>query len=212
MKSLLSLLAIVSLGLGVAACGGAGTSTGSASHLSSNTTTARSAAASTAPGTTPATRYHYATNDDDSDDSSTYEIDDKNILEFGHEATQADKIAITTVVSHYFEAAVAGDGRTACPLIYSVVLAAIPEDYGTSPPGPPYLRGKTCAVVMSKLFKHNHRQLAGEIATFEVVDVRVHGSSGLALLSWAEPLRHFITVHREHHAWKLEALLDNELR
>lgn len=89
-------------------------------------------------------------------------------------------------------------------MIYSLFAETIPELIGEPPTGTPQTSGKTCAVVMSKLFKLNHAELAGELATMQVAAVREQGMRGLALLRFPDRPPHIIMVHRERGAWKID--------
>jgi hypothetical protein len=228
MRSLLASLAIALLGLGASACGGTGKGAGSTSQAPSKTPT--TATTPTKGGsTTPApgsfmgdeddddTASNYTGNnkyDNDADfdndtikDRSYYDSDDGVIRSFGHAASEAEKREVTALVKRYYAAAAASDGAKACPLIYSTLEEAIPEDYG-QPPGPAYSRGKTCAVVMSKTFEHSHSQLTG---VFEVTGVRVEGREARALLGSKTVPASFVTARRERRAWKINELLGEPL-
>jgi hypothetical protein len=212
MKSLFTPLAIALLGLsslGGAACGGADKDVGSASRAASSTAPA-SVPAVTASSVTSIQRSMTRDRDNDYDNKSKsrYDRDDNVVLHYGHVASAADKRVIAALVERYYAAAAAGDGAKACPLIFSLLAESVPEDYG-QPPGPPSLRGKTCAVVMSKLFKQRHQELAVDAATFEVTGVRVDGKRGLALLSFGSVRDRNIPVHREFGVWKIGDLVDS---
>jgi len=132
-------------------------------------------------------------------------------LDFGHAASNADKQAITALVKHYYKAAQAEDGTTACSLIYSILAEAVPEDYGQSPPGPAYSVGKTCPAVTTLQFKHFHRQLALEVPLLQVTRVRLQEHHGWAILAFGTLPEREISVTREGHVWKMAQLLDGAL-
>jgi len=126
-------------------------------------------------------------------------------------ASAADTRAVTRLLQDYYTAAAAGDGAAACGLIYSPLAEAVPEDYG-KPPGPANLRGKTCAVVMSKLFRSMPERMRVDHATLDVREVQAEGNEGLAVLRFKRnPERQFL-LHRQRGVWKVGALLDTELR
>jgi hypothetical protein len=190
MRSLLASLAIAIFSIGAVACGRAGhasKSAGSASRASSN---------SAAPET-----------NDAEEDRSHADADDDGVLLFGQAAGAADTRAVTALVKRYYAAAAASDGATGCSLLYSTIAGTVVENYG-QPPGPPALRGGSCAVVMSKLFKQHRRQLAAEVATMQVTGVRVKGDQGLALLNFGSPPERHMLVRRERGAWKIGVFLD----
>jgi hypothetical protein len=185
-KLLVALLATVLLCAGVSACGGgkgSGASSQASSTASPSTTTDTTSTASRPEGVT-------------------------TIVGFGQPASAADKRVITALVKSYYTAAAAEDGAKVCSLIYSIFEEAIAEDYG-QPPGPPSLRGKTCPVVMTKLFKQRHKQQVSDLAALKVTGVRIKGRRGFVLLSFATPGKRYITVKSEHGAWKINALVDN---
>ena len=141
-----------------------------------------------------------------------HDSDDTATLDFGRAATNAERLQITALVRRYYAAAAAHDGRTACSLIYSTYAEAIPEDFGTSPPGPSYARGATCAVVTSKVFEHFHSRLALGLPKLKVARVRVKGHQGIAILSFGAALpQREIRVEREARNWRVLGMMDNEL-
>jgi hypothetical protein len=191
MKALLAPLTIALLGLGATACGEVDKRTGSAPKTASN---------AAATGGSPA-RVYVTT-------AKAFDGDDAPVRFFGHEASAAERQPITALLTHYYAAAAKEDGAKACPLIHSLIAETIPEDYGQTPA----LRGTTCAVVMSKLFKQHHRQLVIDSATLEVTSVRVEGGRALALLRFAKaPVPNHIPVHREGRTWKIWELLDGPM-
>jgi hypothetical protein len=149
-------------------------------------------------------------NDLDNKTGSYYDRDDSSVRAFGRPAGAADRRAITALVERYFAAAATDDGHVACSLLYSKLARIIPESYG-KPPGPAYLRGKTCPEVMTKLFARNHEQLSTYIASLQVASVRLDHNSGLAVLRFAALPGRQVEVEREHKKWKIYALLDREL-
>jgi hypothetical protein len=209
--SLVSVI-VVLCGVVVNACGGVSKGTGASSGLSSNAA-ALSRTRTTPSGSTSSESRLKRDRDNDYDSSgnSNYDKDDSVTLDYGHEASAADMQAVTALVERYYAAAAADDGAQGCSLMYSILAEAIPEDYGQPPAGPPSLRGKTCAVVMSKLFNQRHQQLAADSATLKVIDARVEGNRGFALLSFKAMPARSIVIHRERDAWKIYALLDAEL-
>jgi len=211
MKTLLALLATTLLGLGSLGCGDS--SRPQSARLASETGTASvSAAQSTATTTQPPTTQQPPTDFDKDNDGNgkRHDEDDATVLDYGQAAGAPVKQAVTRLVERYYAAAAASNGATACSLLYSLIGESVAEEYG-QPPGPPALRGSTCAVVMSKLFKQNQARLGAEDATLKVIAVRIKGKRGLALLtSKALPERH-MPIHLEHGVWKIFDLTDSEL-
>lgn len=143
--------------------------------------------------------------DMDSDSYGT-EPDDES-EPFGHPASAADARAIAALVRRYYAAAVRDNGAAACRLLYSSLAESVPEDYGQSS-GPAGLHGKTCAVVLSKLFAQTRERLRADSVTLRVVAVRVDLKRGSARLSFGmgKPSQYML-LHRERGAWKTSTLL-----
>jgi hypothetical protein len=198
MKPSLVLLAIGLLSLSATACGGSSKARSSASQVSSNAPT------TTASGTAPNGLHVKDSNDSDND---PYSNDDNVVLYFGHAASAADRRAVTVLVKRYYAAAAADDGARACPLIYGIIAETIPEEFARAP----QLRGKTCAAVMSKVFKQRHQQVAADIPILKVTGVRVEGKRGIALMYLGTIPELSVFVHREGGAWKMESLFESGL-
>jgi hypothetical protein len=175
-------MAIVAICVLVGACGGANKGTNAAS-----TATTSAAAPTPAPSAQA-----------------------KAITEYGQEASPADKQAITALVNRYYVAAAADDGATACTLIYSPLSESVAEDYGQAP-APASLAGKTCQVVMSKLFRQVPGQPSAVLATTEVTGVRVKGKKGYALLRSKTMPEGDITLQRELGTWRIGTLIGDAL-
>jgi hypothetical protein len=191
MKPSLALLAIMLLSISATACGGASKATGSAPQASSNAATTGSS--STKPTGTSAAN-------PEGEGAGTVK------LKAPTEASAPDRRAITALVKRYYAVAAADDGARACSLMYSTFAEGVPEDYG-QPPGPPNLRGKTCAVIMSKLFKQLPREPSAVLAKTEVTDVRVRGRWGFVQLHSSAMPTGEISAERERGTWKIQGLI-----
>ena len=193
-------LAVLLLTASVAGCGASGPTrpraTDGAAATQSRTATTSSRAGASQRGPTE----DYDHDNDGGDDD----------VNWGRAASAAEFRAVRGVVEAYYAAGAAGEGARGCSLIYSLFAEEIPEEYGEGS-GPPGLRGKTCAVVLSKLFRRRREQFRSDGATLRVFRVRVRGLRGLAFLRLAHSPIHDIPVHREHAAWRIEALLDGPL-
>lgn len=188
MRPLLALLTIALLGLGASACGSAGNTAGSQSSTASNAASTSHRAATL---TTTAT-------------GVTFDADDGPIRFYGHEASGAERQAISALVRRYYAAAARQDGSQACRVMHSLTAETVAEDYGQTPA----LRGKTCAVVMSKLFKQRHRELILDSVTLEAIAVRVEGGTALVLLRFAKASEpDHIKLRREGRTWRTWDLL-----
>jgi hypothetical protein len=200
MRSLLALPSIALLGLGVGACGDAGKRTGSASGSSSSAVAAATVATTRVQPRLPTD----SDEDNDNPGGSRYDADDSPVLRFGRAASAAQGRAIASLVRRYYAAGAAGDGASACSLLYPLLAESVVEEYSQSPG----LRGKTCAEVLSKLFKRRHQELAGDVAALKPTVVRVGGDHGLALVRFGGTRERRVLLRRERGAWKMDVLLD----
>jgi hypothetical protein len=151
----------------------------------------------------------------DVDGRGQQDEDDYLVLAYGHAADAADERAVAALVRRYMAAAAARDGAAACRLVYarvnkgSKLLEAIPLPYTPGPESP--LKGKTCPVVVSWLFREDRARLRSEIGSLRVTGLRVSGRHGLALLGFTPARERYIAVIREGRVWKVEGLLDSQL-
>lgn len=142
-----------------------------------------------------------------------YDSDDLSTIDFGHPASRAQAALITPLVRRYYAIADAQNGGGACALLYSTFAEAVPEDYGTSPPGPAFARGATCPAVMTAVFKHYHDEIAFRLPRLRIERVRVSGRHGVVVLRFGGNLpERELDVEREGSEWKVLALVDNRLR
>jgi hypothetical protein len=138
----------------------------------------------------------------------SFDSDDAPVRFFGHEASPAERRAVTALMTRYYALAAKEDGAKACPLIASVIAERIPEEFDEQTA----FRGKTCAIIMSKVFAQRHRQLLLQSSTLEVTSVRVEGNRALVLVRFAHaPVPNHIAVHREGSTWKIWELFDSRL-
>lgn len=152
---------------------------------------------------------HDADGDNDSraaQNKDYHDGDDGSFVAWGQAAAAVDRHGVERLVRHYYAAVLNDDGKTACRFIYVLTTKVIPEDYGQAP-GPPAIRGKTCAVVLTKLFRIEHAKLVRTAASPEVTDVRVQGDIGRVLLGSATMPASYLQVHREGGAWKVQGIL-----
>jgi hypothetical protein len=194
MKIFLAILAVAILCIGAIGCG------------SSNSDTSQNASNTPATGGTSTKTGSTPKNDRDNDGDNN--DDDMHVLDFGHAANAADQRTITTLVTRYFAAAAAADGVRACSLLAPFIAESIAETYGHKPA----LRGKTCAVVMAKLFKLNHRELVNKNSSLKVMRVGVEGYKSLVALDFPSiPEVRQIIVRRGGKTWGILSLLDGIL-
>jgi hypothetical protein len=198
---------------GLVACGGTHRDAAPITHSSPATdesSLTETASASTA-STTGAPREDRDKDYGDGDGDGYFDHDDYDTVNYPQTADATDTQAVTALVKRYFKAAAAADGATGCSLIYSLFAETIPETLGLPPSGTPSLYGKTCAVVMTKLFKQNHRRLVAETATLQVAAVRVNRMRGFALLHFNGIPAQSIQLHLERGVWKINETLAVEV-
>jgi hypothetical protein len=85
------------------------------------------------------------------------------------------------LVSNYYAAAAAEDGAKACSLLMPFIAESAVEDLGRDSG----TRGRTCAAVMSRLFKGRHAVVVGESASLKFYAVRASPRKAVTVLSFA---------------------------
>ncbi len=144
------------------------------------------------------------------------DFDDGRFRDYGRSASAADRRAITALLKRYYAAAATGDSPAACALTFSGLARSAdlvdkaPEDYEPTSGSLP-LRGKSCVEVMSALSRQHHEELTAAAATLVVIDVRVHGARGLAILGFRTTGERVIPLAREGGVWKVDGLFDSEI-
>jgi hypothetical protein len=208
MRRLLALATIALLAVGLFACGGS--DAGGSSRVSSVSDPDDVATTVTTSETSPVPLDSRVDGDKDNDIGAPND-DTNNNSSFGHAANLSERRAITALLKRYYATALAGNGARGCSMLYSTLAEAAVED-DAQPPGPVYMRGaKTCAAVMTLLFKHYHAQLAAELPKLRVTHVRLEEHHGIAFLSFGALPERQISVVREGHTWKLNTIYDQEL-
>lgn len=209
MRWLLTLITTTLLGACATACGGAEKTIRPASTGSSGAAASPGAPAKVASGSATEPKRD-SDGDNDNPGNSYYDRDDAEVLSYGAPARPSDMRQVATLVKRYYMAGVAGDGAAGCTLMYSIFAESIVDDAGQGA-GPSAPGGRTCAEVISRLFKRERRRMAAALAKLRVVWVRVVGNRGFALLgSGARPER-YLQIHRESGGWRVEALVDEGL-
>jgi hypothetical protein len=149
-------------------------------------------------------------NDNDVEDNAGkgyFDQDDVVVQDYGHAAVGNERQTLVDAVERYDAAAKRGDGKAACAMIESAFESSIVEDYGRSP-GPAYLRGNTCPVVMSRLFAYER---ARYLAAVKVVDVRVEGNQALVLIGSKAVPASYVRLRHEARGWKIDELVATPL-
>jgi hypothetical protein len=142
--------------------------------------------------------------------SSSFPGTDDDAPHYGYPAGEADRRAVSRLVKAYYASAAADDGTAACALIISTLARSVAEDYGR-PPGPPAIRGNSCHVVMTKLFRRIPHQPASVLAKTRVTGVRIYHDRGFALLHSSAMAHGEVAVGREGKRWKLQWLIGREV-
>ncbi|MGN6372804.1 MAG: hypothetical protein ACTHM1_07415 [Solirubrobacteraceae bacterium] len=220
--------AVLSLCLGLAACGGSsGThaagrsdaSTASAASPPASTTDQTASSAGTAAaaggkkpsaapvsGPTPP-----GDQDGDSPNNTALDKDDSFITTFGHAASPSERRKITDLVTRYYAAIASGDGATACSLLFFVFVESAAETYGQTSTDATAGRGKSCASVMSKVFGESRAQLTAENRALKVMAVRIQHRRAWVLLRFSPDSVRRLILYREGSSWKVGEALDGEL-
>jgi hypothetical protein len=197
MRPLLGIFVTIILGLSALACGGA----------DKNTAARQEPTATTATGQQTITT-NYSTHNNDRDNDGDHNDDDEGVLKYGQAASPSDRRISDELVKRYFAAASAEDGAGACELLVHFIAEAVPETEGRAPS----LRGNTCADVLTKLFKQEHRLIATKNRSLKVIGVRVEGNKALAIVDFAAiPEVRQMNERRVGHTWRLLELHDGNL-
>jgi hypothetical protein len=228
-RSLLVTVAILLLGAGVVACGGADRSADTARHGSSSgaegavsTSIVHGVAADSShlegdedDDDSPAGYTGSSANDDDSDfdndrkrEAHGYlDGDDSRIVAYGHAASASQEQTIKALVRRYYAAAATRNGARACPMISSALEKAIPEDYAKAA----HARGReadSCRGVMSLLFAQAHREV---VSAFVVMAVRIGGSQARVLLGSRTSPASYVGLQYERATWRFDSLFPTPL-
>jgi hypothetical protein len=142
--------------------------------------------------------------------NSPYDGDDNEIRYYGRAANAPEAQAVIALIDRYYKAAAQDDGAVACSLLDASLTRSLVEEQAQVS-DQARSSGKTCATLMSEMFKHVPRRSAADFAAVEVTGVRVQGDEGLALLRLQTSEVRDIPVSREGGAWKVEAFLDSGL-
>jgi hypothetical protein len=211
METMLAVAAVVLLGLGAGACGGAtrDAAAGGSSGARTSMTTRTGDAKLVSP---------YARWDHDGDfgpndgeiPNSEYDGDDGAVRDYGHAAVGPDRRAVTALIGRYYAALAADDGAAACSLLDASLVRALVEERGPSASSSEP-DGEACAVAMSKLLTRTLGRAPADLSDVTVIGVRVEGDEGLALLRLRSAEVRNMPVSREGGVWKVDAYLDNGL-
>jgi hypothetical protein len=119
---------------------------------------------------------------------------------------------LTALVKGYYVAMAVHDGAEACRLMNPTLAAAIPEDYGAGA-GPPYAHGTTCALVMSKIFRHVYQGRApGAVRVEKITGYLLFEREGVVRTRSVLYDDGEITVSRPNAAssWRIGSLIERK--
>ncbi len=134
--------------------------------------------------------------------------DDRATFAYGHTASAAEARAIASVVRAYYAAAAAGNGAAGCKVLLAGFAGSLAEAYAEVS-GPPYLRGaRTCAAVMSALFRHFRPELEEAIT---VVEVRVADGRAQVIVGSRRMRASSISLVRSDGAWRVNEIIGQAL-
>jgi hypothetical protein len=133
---------------------------------------------------------------------------DRRIYAFcGHPAGRSDRRAVIAVVKRYYSTAAADNGKGACLMMAPGLVKSLPMEYGRF--GAPYLRGaKTCRTVLSRFFRHHHREL---IVPIMVSRVFIKGDRAFAPVDSPMMPPSIIVLRHEYGAWAIEEPLGGRI-
>jgi hypothetical protein len=184
---LFALLSIASLGAGMGACSGGGRT-----HSGNSTVGALDRVTTVSRELGP------------------IDPDDDARLNFGHAASARETRKFMALVRRYFTAAAAGDGAKACSMLYFVVIRTTVVDEDGHMLG--LRRGTTCAVVMSKLLKLQHRQVLSYLESLKAVRIRTDGIDTYIIRRVpAFPTAHVFSLRHDGRVWKIGQPLDEPI-
>jgi hypothetical protein len=196
--------------LGASSCGGAGDSNATSRDRASSHPRQRSDIVDYDIDDYDSKQRNDGDNDFDSRGGGLYDGDDGEVTRFGRKATPEEMSLVGAAVKRYFAAAVANDASKACSMIAPLLVKNVVKDLSRRT-GPPYGHSRTCAELMSKVFKRFHAQLARYADSLSVIDLRLNRGAGpLVFGAKGLPVRQILVV-REGGVWKMNALLDSEL-
>jgi hypothetical protein len=147
--------------------------------------------------------------DGDNDTNIRLDADGKEIMRFGRQAEPSAQREISSAVRRYFAAALRADGRSACPIIYSLTADEFVEERGRQDLSSGHVN--SCAVAMSKLFSSQRESFAHTAKSLAKIDARVAGDEGIAFYDLAGSLPRYMYLERERGKWKIKHLWDQQM-
>jgi hypothetical protein len=151
---------------------------------------------------------HDGDGDIDSLGMGRYDTDADADPTFGPVATPTEHQAIATLIKRYYAVAAAGNGALACTMLAPLVAEAAVEEHRPGK-GPPALRGRGCAQVLSRLFAERHRELVADVATLRVGWTQTKGRRAVALANFGPAREMLVYVRHANGVWQMNTLLDS---
>ena len=161
-----------------------------------------------APGSSAALPPSDGDNDIDSLGQGRYDRDNDADPTYGPAVSASERPAIVSLIERYYRIAAAGNGARACSLLYPLVAEITVEEHRPGK-GPPALRGRTCAQVLSRIFAQGHRELAEDVATMHVGWIQLQARQAVALVHFGPNRERVVRVHRAPGGWQMYAPIDN---
>jgi len=149
--------------------------------------------------------------DGDGKGESYYDADDYSPLHYGYPARAAEKKAIVSLLLRYYSAAAAGDGVRGCLLIYGYALVGETAPEFARRRKAPTLTAKSCAVVMTRLFRRRRHELVGDLRDFRVSRIGVYGRNGTVILRFGRKFPHALDIRKRRGNWRVGLLFDHRL-
>jgi hypothetical protein len=135
------------------------------------------------------------------------DTDDEVTLD-GRSPDASERGAIAAVVRAYYAAAAAENGTLGCSLLTSSLAASAVEDYGSTGASAALRGAKTCAALLSALFRNSHQELAGPV---EIFAVRASGAEAHVVLTSRTLRASSIELARQAGHWRVQELLGSPL-
>jgi hypothetical protein len=209
MRPLLALFTATLLGAILTACGSASKVAGSTAPASTATGSTGAAAQLTTAAAASAGGYVKEDGDKDDDDgahpSEAGQDDGSLFASYPGSVSPTESRAIATLVRHYYEASLTGNGAQACALLSAGLARGLAADLAQ----PTQDARDTCAAAISPLLDQQRQHLTEEDpATMVVVGVHLNGNLALVVLGFKRAPEGAILAEREGAVWKMDALFD----
>jgi hypothetical protein len=134
--------------------------------------------------------------------------DDSQFLERGQPASARERAEIVALVRRYYRYAAAANGKAACAVLYSATATEVIEerdDWG--------VRGKTCPVLMTKIFRRLHARIEADLRSMKIVRVRTDRLDGYIVMRVpGSTISHEFSLRRVGRLWQIGQVIDRNMR